>query len=227
MFRNTSFEVSAWTSFFSVSTPAPRLPMTMPGRAVKMLIFTLLAARSTSTAATPAWFSFCLTNFLKRRSSCSHFEKSFSEYHLELQPRTTPRRKPTGCVFCPIFRSILFLASPSPASRERAGERASLKSLFRNVHDDRHVRRAGVDAVCAAHRTSHPALLHRTAVDEHLRHDQLVGVGLLVLRRVGDRRPEHLREHAGRLALLKPQDRHRVLDRTAADHVGHRAHLAG
>ena len=48
MFRNTSFSVSAWTSFFSVSTPAPRLPITMPGRAVWMLIFTLFAARSIS-----------------------------------------------------------------------------------------------------------------------------------------------------------------------------------
>src|SRR5215203_3148012 len=148
MFRNTSFEVSDWTSFFSVSTPAPRLPITMPGRAVKMLIFTLLAARSTSTAATPAWFSFCLTNFLRRRSSCSHFEKSFSEYHFELQPRTTPSRKPTGCVFCPIFR-LLF------------------SCLNRHVDDDRHVRRPCVDPVRAPHRTRHPSLLHRPAVDEH------------------------------------------------------------
>src|SRR6185503_2435406 len=183
MFRKTSFEVSAWTSFFSVSTPAPRLPITMPGRAVKMLIFTLLAARSTSTAATPAWFSFCLTNFFSRRSSCSHFEKSFSEYHLELQPRTTPRRKPTGCVFCPILVSLF------------------LRALYGNVHDDRHVRRAGVDAVGAAHRAGHPALLHRTAVDEHLGDHELVGVGLLVLGRVGDRGAEHLRQHLGCLAL--------------------------
>src|SRR5204863_10083079 len=116
--------------FFTVSTPEPRLPITIPGRAVKMLIFTLLAARSTSTAATPAWFSFCLTNLLRRRSSCSHFEKSFSEYHFELQPRTTPRRKPTGCVFCPIFLSILFLQAPSPTKWERDGERASLLILI-------------------------------------------------------------------------------------------------
>ena len=34
MLRNTSFSVSAWTSFLSFSTPSPRLPMTMPGRAV-------------------------------------------------------------------------------------------------------------------------------------------------------------------------------------------------
>src|ERR1022692_1662682 len=86
-----------------------------------MLIFTLLAARSTSTAETPAWLSFSLTNFLRRRSSCSHFEKSFSEYHLELQPRMTPRRKPTGCVFCPI-KLDLFLQSLSRAVGEGLGE---------------------------------------------------------------------------------------------------------
>src|SRR5689334_10587804 len=67
-----------------------------------MLILTLLAARSTSTPETPAWPSLDLTDFLRRRSSCSHFENSFSEYHFEVQPRTTPRRKPTGCVFWPI-----------------------------------------------------------------------------------------------------------------------------
>ena len=48
MLRKTSFSVSAWTSFFRVSTPAPRLPITMPGRAVWMLIFALFAARSIS-----------------------------------------------------------------------------------------------------------------------------------------------------------------------------------
>ena len=72
MLRKTSFSVSAWRSFLSVSTPAPRLPITMPGRAVWMLIFTLLAARSISTAATPAWLSFFLMNFLSCMSSWSH-----------------------------------------------------------------------------------------------------------------------------------------------------------
>src|ERR1700690_645414 len=78
-----------------------------------MLIFTLLAARAPSTAETPAWLSLSLTNFLRRRSSCSHFEKSFSEYHFELQPRMTPSRKPTGCVFFPIFFFSCLLCTPS------------------------------------------------------------------------------------------------------------------
>ena len=49
MLRKTSFLVNFWRSFFTVSMPAPRLPMTMPGRAVWTLTFTLLAARSIST----------------------------------------------------------------------------------------------------------------------------------------------------------------------------------
>src|SRR4029077_5527050 len=115
-----------------------------------MLILTLLAARSTSTDDTPACPSFCLTNLFRRRASCSHFEKSFSEYHFELHPRMTPSRKPTGCVFCPIELPF---------------------SLFGDVDFDRHVRRAAEDAVGAAHRAGHPALVRGAAVDEDLRDD--------------------------------------------------------
>ena len=72
MLRKTSFSVSAWRSFLSVSMPAPRLPMTMPGRAVWMLIFTLLAARSISMREMPAAPSFSLTNSRRWMSSWSH-----------------------------------------------------------------------------------------------------------------------------------------------------------
>src|SRR5436190_12020858 len=182
MFRNTSLEVSDWTSFLRVSTPAPRLPMTMPGRAVKMLILTLLAARSTSTEATPACPSFCLTNLFRRTSSCSHLGYSFSEYHFEVQPRMTPRRNPIGCVFCPIA------------------------SLLLGIHGDGDVRAAAVDPVGATHRPGQPALLDGAGVDGHRGDHQLVRVRLLVLRRVGDGRGQHLAEHAGRLAGLELED---------------------
>ena len=105
MFKNTSLSVSACTSFLSCSTPAPRLPMTMPGLAVWMLIFALLAARSTSTSATPAWSSLVLMNRLRRMSSCSHFAYCFCSYHLEFQLLMMPSRNPTGCVFCPMLYS--------------------------------------------------------------------------------------------------------------------------
>ena len=55
-----------------VSMPAPRLPMTMPGRAVWTLILTLLAARSISILEMPAWPSFSFTNSRILMSSCSH-----------------------------------------------------------------------------------------------------------------------------------------------------------
>jgi len=45
-----------------------------------MLIFTLLAAGSTSTRP-PRMPQFLLHETLERMSSCSHFAKSFSEYH--------------------------------------------------------------------------------------------------------------------------------------------------
>ncbi len=45
---NVSFSVSFWSSALSFSISAPFLPMTIPGRAVWMLIFALFAARSIS-----------------------------------------------------------------------------------------------------------------------------------------------------------------------------------
>ncbi len=73
MLRNTSFWVNCCSSFLMLSMPAPRLPMTMPGRAVCTFTFTLLAARSISTLLMPAWPSFFFTYSRRRMSSCSHF----------------------------------------------------------------------------------------------------------------------------------------------------------
>ena len=55
-----------------VSIPAPRLPMTIPGRAVWTLILTLFAARSISTREMPACASFSFTNSRSLMSSWSH-----------------------------------------------------------------------------------------------------------------------------------------------------------
>ena len=52
-----------------VSMPAPRFPMTMPGRAVWTLILTLFAARSISIREMPAWPSFSFTNSRSLMSS--------------------------------------------------------------------------------------------------------------------------------------------------------------
>ena len=50
-----SLRVSFASSCLSFSISAPFLPMTIPGRAVWMLIFALFAARSISIFDTPAW----------------------------------------------------------------------------------------------------------------------------------------------------------------------------
>ena len=82
----TSFSVNDWTPgksvsplaavfrlpILSVSMPLPPLPMTMPGRAVKTMTLHLLAARSISTPAMPAFCRYSLTARLMRMSSWSH-----------------------------------------------------------------------------------------------------------------------------------------------------------
>ena len=54
MLMKTSRLVFFWISCFSLSTSVPLRPMMMPGREVKMSIFSLLAARSISIFETPA-----------------------------------------------------------------------------------------------------------------------------------------------------------------------------
>ena len=70
MLMKTSLPVFFWISCLSLSTSCPLRPMMMPGREVKMLIFSLLAARSISTRDTPAWAKRFLRSFLRPRSSC-------------------------------------------------------------------------------------------------------------------------------------------------------------
>jgi len=55
MLRKLSLRVSLESSCLSFSISAPFFPITMPGRAVWMLIFALFAARSISILETPAW----------------------------------------------------------------------------------------------------------------------------------------------------------------------------
>ncbi len=71
MFKNTSESVMRCTSFLSCSTPAPRLPMMIPGRAEKMLIFTLFAARSIVISDRLAWPILRLRKRRSLRSSCN------------------------------------------------------------------------------------------------------------------------------------------------------------
>ena len=110
MFRRTS--LTAMPSSFAVSPrsfsmSSPFLPMTMPGRAVWMVMFTFLAARSMSTRLTEASVSFFLRNSRTRKSVCTSNGNCFLlAYHLDVQSRVIPSRIPSGLTFWP-------MASPS------------------------------------------------------------------------------------------------------------------
>jgi hypothetical protein len=99
MLMKTSLPVFFWISCFSFSTSCPLRPMMIPGRAVKIVTLSLLAARSTSTLATLAWAKRFLRSFLRTRSSCRRFAYSFSAYQRLCQVLLKPRRNPIGCTF--------------------------------------------------------------------------------------------------------------------------------
>ncbi len=94
MLMNTSRWVRLRISSLSRSTSTPLRPMMIPGREVRMLTFSLLAARSISIADTPA----CPSRFFKLsrslRSSCSSSAYFFSAYQRERQVLLNPSRKP-------------------------------------------------------------------------------------------------------------------------------------
>src|SRR5437867_13056834 len=72
-----------------------------------MLTLALLAARSTSTLAIPAWCSRFLMNPRMRMSSCRSTGYSFSANQRDSHPSMTPRRNPFGCTFCPMLRFLI------------------------------------------------------------------------------------------------------------------------
>ena len=77
--------------------------MTMPGRAVWIVMLTFLAARSIRMRLTEASASFFLRNSRTRKSVCTSAANCFLlAYHLETQSRVIPRRMPSGLTFWPI-----------------------------------------------------------------------------------------------------------------------------
>ena len=71
MLMKTSRLVFFWISCFSLSTSVPLRPMMMPGREVKMSIYSRLTARSVSIFETPACAKRVLSVDRSARSSCS------------------------------------------------------------------------------------------------------------------------------------------------------------
>src|SRR2546427_496173 len=113
------------SSSLSLSISAPLRPMTMPGRAVMIVMRQRLAARSIRICGTEADSSFFLSSSRMLRSSVSSLPNSFlPAYHLERQSRLTAMRKPTGFVFWPIDQN----------SRDEATVEGS-EGLFIREHD--------------------------------------------------------------------------------------------
>ena len=96
MLMNTSRCVRFRISSLRRSTSPPLRPMMMPGREVRMLTLSLLAARSISIADTPAWPSRFLSSFRSFRSSWSSSAYFFEAYQRERHVLLKPMRKPYG-----------------------------------------------------------------------------------------------------------------------------------
>ena len=91
---------SAAVSWRSFSMSSPFLPMTMPGRAVWMVMLTFLAARSIRMRLTEASASFFLRNSRTLKSVCTCVGNCFlPAYQREVQSRTIPSRMPSGLTF--------------------------------------------------------------------------------------------------------------------------------
>ena len=88
------------TAVRSFSMSSPFLPITMPGRAVWMVMLARLAARSMWMRLTEASASFLLRNW-RTRKSVWMFEANVFEpaYHFDVQSRVMPRRMPIGLTF--------------------------------------------------------------------------------------------------------------------------------
>ena len=106
MFRRTSATAipkSLAVSARSFSISSPFLPITMPGRAVWIVMLTFLAARSISTRLTDASDRRFLRNWRTRKSVCTRIGNwRLPAYHFDTQSRVMPSRMPSGLTFWPI-----------------------------------------------------------------------------------------------------------------------------
>ena len=174
---NTSFAVSAWTSFFRVSMPLPPLPMTMPGpRGEDVDLHLVRGALDLDGGETPACPRFALTNFLIRMSSCSHLREVLLRVPLRVPAADDARRKPTDGVSDPCetrpfpFSSLLRVSTSTVTCDVRLTDEAVGRDPS-----------TGPSSAAARDRS------RRRPCD-----DQVVGVGLVVLGGVGDRRSSTL-----------------------------------
>src|SRR4051794_25720468 len=182
-----SFPVSCASSSRSLSTSAPRFPITTPGRPVWTVMVTLPGRRSMCTSEMAACPSRVLRYFRISSSSLSSAGISLVANHREDDCRTMPSRSPTGWVFCPMLLALL------------------------GVHVDLHVTRALFDRRGPPLRRGGESLQRLTAVHNGLLDEQGIGIEALVLLEglllcVGDRRLERLGNLLGRELLVELQN---------------------
>src|SRR5690348_4552225 len=102
-----SFPVSCASSSRSLSTSAPRLPITTPGRPVCTVMVTLPGRRSMSICAMAAWPRRVFRYFRTSSSSLSSAGMSLFANQRDDDCLTMPSRSPIGCVFCPMLLRLL------------------------------------------------------------------------------------------------------------------------
>src|SRR5690606_30563680 len=179
MFSRTScsgIPKSRDTSLRSASMSSPFLPITMPGRAVWIVMLAFFAGRSIWMRLTEACDSFFFRKARTFRSLAKRPAKSreFAN-HLEVQSFAMPRRMPVGCTFCPMCSLLLV--------RDRHGDVAGPLE----------------NAVTAPLRAGTHTLVGRALVHGDRRDLKLVDIRALVVLRVGDGRLQHLLHDGGGL----------------------------
>src|SRR6266480_322644 len=185
----TSLPVSCASSSRSLSTSAPRLPITTPGRPVWTVTVTLPGLRSMCTSAIAACESRAFRYLRIRSSSLRSSGKSRRAKYRDRHGLMIPSRNPYGCVFCPPLPVLALLDRRAPAH---------------GGHGDPLQRRPFVDDRVL---DPQPVLIEALVLP----------VGRLL--GVRHRRREHFPDLDGRVLLGEAQDGVGLRDRPAPDEV--------
>src|SRR3984957_15143450 len=189
----TAIPSNAAVSARNFSMSSPFLPITIPGRAVWIVMLTFLAARSISTLLTEASVSFFFRNSRTRKSVCTSCGNCFLlAYHFDVQSRVIPRRMPSGLTFWP----MLILPAVADLNRDVA------------VALD--------DAAAAPLGARGKAFEHRRHVDLDAIDLELIDVRAQIVLGLRNRRFEHLEHKLRALLRHELQGRERIADTLAA-----------
>src|SRR5438309_5861018 len=249
----TSLPVSCASSSRSLSTSAPRLPITTPGRPVCTVTVTFPGLRSMCTSAIAACESRAFRYLRIRSSSFRSSGKSRRAKYRERHGLMIPSRNPYGCVFWPTLPALALLARGAPLGlagrglgllrrlglrlgrcRFGLGRRGAGGWRLRHGsgprHADLHVAGALLDRRPPPHRGHREPLQGRALVDDRVVDSQPVLIEALVLpvgRLLGVRhgRREHFPDLHGGVLLGEAQDGVGLRDRPAPNEVHDEAHL--